>query len=428
VRALLAVVALGCAGAAAAASAEPLDLAELLSEAAASNPEILAAEARRSAAEHLVPRAQARPDPLVSVSYTNESASDFTLGSAPDASLAFSWMQELPYPGKRRLSGDVARAEVDFRGRTIEATRARVLAAVKLEYVELHRLERTRAILEHSRTLLRSLLETARARYETGQGILENVLRAQTESTRLEAALAGLAQQTRSSGARLNALLGRPADTPLGPARAAPRLEVPDPGALERAALERSPELQLLRAAAGREQSRLDLARRDLKPDLVWGASYMNRGGLEPMLMGSLGVRLPLYRRTKQAEAVVQSEHELRASRRDVESGEARVLSEVRDLLARAERARAVSRLYREGIVPQARSALDSAAASYAVGRAEFVTLIDDFLSALRYELEHETERADEAAALAALEARTGSVLLSAATGDAGGGGGGSHE
>jgi outer membrane protein TolC len=396
---------------------EPLDLAALIAEAEEASPEILAARARLRASEHVPPQMEARPDPTASVSYTNESLDELTLGSTPDSILGFSWTQEVPYPGKRRLAGEVARSEIEVTKQDLEAARLRVVSAVKRAYAELHRLDRTRAILEESRKLLESFLETARRRYETGEGILENVLKAQTELTRLDAELETTVQERRSAAVMLNALLGRRADAAVGEALDPPRTEVPDRTALEEAALRRSPEVLMRRAASRVGEDRLALARRQLKPDFMWTAAYMNRGGLDPMVMGMLGVRLPLYKKRRQAEAIVQKEHELEASRRDVQSAELRVLFEVRDLAARADRARTQMRLYSEGVIPQSRNALDSAAAAYAVGRVEFVTLIEDFLSVLDAEKEHEVRRAEEAAALAALESLTGAVLVRPAGG-----------
>jgi outer membrane protein TolC len=130
------------------------------------------------------------------------------------------------------------------------------------------------------------------------------------------------------------------------------------------------------------------------------------------MITGAVGFRLPLYRRKKQAEAVAQTEYELQVAQRDVSGVEVRTLAEVRDLVARAESARLQMRLYSEGLLPQARSALDAAAGSYAVGKTEFVTLIDDFLALLEFEHEYEDQRAVEAEALAALEPVTGISLL----------------
>src|SRR5712691_1409605 len=117
-------------------SDEPLDLAALLIQAERSNLEILAAGARHEAAAHVPSQVEALPDPLASVSYTNESFTELTLGSSEDSNLALSWSQEVPYPGKRRLAGDVARAEIDVSARMLETARLRVRSEVKQAYAE----------------------------------------------------------------------------------------------------------------------------------------------------------------------------------------------------------------------------------------------------------------------------------------------------
>jgi len=394
------------------APVETLNLSALLAEAEAANPGILAVRARLRAAEHAPSQMQALPDPVASISYTNESLDDFTLGSTPDSNLAFSWTQEVPYPGKRGLAGDVARAEIDVVGRDLDAARLRVLAAVKMAYADLLRLDRTTSIVEESKKLLVSFRDTARVRYETGEGILENVLKAQTEIVKLDAELAILAQERRSIAVSLNALVGRRTDLTLGPALAPPVIQLPDRETLEQAAVDRSPELLGLKAATHREESRLRLAEKELKPDFMWGASYMNRGGLDPMVMGMFGLRIPLYRKQKQAEAVVQTRYDLEAAERDLESREVSLRAEVRDSVARAERAGILMQLYDQGILPQAQSALDSAAASYGVGRADFLTLLDDFLTVLEYERDYEMQRAEEIKATAGLEPLTGLSLV----------------
>lgn len=390
----------------------PLDLAVLLERAERSNPEILAARARLQASEHVPSQMEAFPDPEATVAYTNESLTAFTLGDAPGSELTFGWAQEVPYPGKRGLAADVARGDIEVLASTLDAARWRVRAGVKAAYADLLRVARTASILEESRNLLLAFQDTARARYESGEGILENILRAQTEVAKLDADLAMLVQERRSLEAALLALVGEAADAPLGPAVAVPRTESPGGAEVETVALDRSPAIRALRAAALREQKRVDLARRNLKPDFVWSAAYTNRADLDPMVMGMFGLRLPIYRNKKQAEAVAQARLDLEASQREVEAGELAVLSEIRDLLAQAGRADVLLRLYGESILPQARSALDAAAGSYGAGRAEFITLIDDFLTVLTYDVNVETQRADKLKALAAAERLVGTDLV----------------
>jgi outer membrane protein TolC len=95
-----------------------------------------------------------------------------------------------------------------------------------------------------------------------------------------------------------------------------------------------------------------------------------------------------------------------------VELSERKVRAQVRDLVARAKRAETLAQIYDGGILPQAQSALDAASAAYAVGRTDFLTLLDDFLKLLNYEIESETQKAERVKFLAALEPLTGEVLV----------------
>jgi outer membrane protein TolC len=390
----------------------PLDLAALLAAAEALNPEIRATRERHLATSFAPSQSQALPDPVAAISYTNESLDELTLGSAEDSNLTLSWQQELPYPGKRRLAGDVARADVEVAAQTVDTVRARLRAQVAVLYGDLYRLDKSRAILEESRKLLASFEEAARARYETGESLLESVLRAQTEITRLDARLAMIAQERQGVAAMMNATVGRAESEPLGPATTLPATEPLDRAALEQALLASSPELRVLEAEVRREDRRLAQVEQDVKPDLMWGAAYANRGGLDPMVTGMFGVRLPLWRKNKQTQSIAETRHEREAARLDLESRRLQILAETRDLVARAERAATLVDLYRDGVLPQERSALEAAAAAYSNAQVDFVTLLDVFRSLLDDEIEYETERAERVKALAALEAITGVSLL----------------
>ncbi|MBI3449696.1 MAG: TolC family protein [Acidobacteria bacterium] len=417
---ILAAFTLAAAARFSAIAASPLDLAALLREAEVNNPEIAALRLRQEAARLVPGIAEVPPDPVVSVSYLNDTVTGFTLGRSEFSNLAFGWTQEIPFPGKLRLGGEVASREVEMVRSRLEAARLGVAAAIKGAYADLYRIDRSASILGERRSLLVSLMQTARARYETGEGLLENVLRAQSEITRLDLEVERLGQERLSAGAVLNTMAGRIEDRPLAEAT---ELPVPagemDPRALEAEALARAPEIHEREAAVLRDEARLDLARKQLKPDLIWGAAYQNRGGIPPMVMGTFGLRLPIYRERKQVQAIAQVRSETDASKQEVLAARLNVAARVRDLAARASRAGTLSSLYREALIPQSLSALDSASAAYGVGRADFLTLLDDFSAVLAYEIDYETQRAARVAALAALEPLTGRELVAASRGEA---------
>jgi outer membrane protein TolC len=404
---------LSLAASTAAVGLPPADLGALLREAEAKNPEIAAARSRLSAAATVPSQMEAPPDPVAGVSYTNAGFIEPSLGDDPDAMLTLSWSQEVPYPGKLRLAGEAARREIDMSGRRLDQIRLDLLARVKESFADLYRIDRTSSILRESRELLISFMESARARYETGEGLLQNVLKAQTEIAKLDVELEKLAQERLSAVAALNALAGREGNEALGPALTLPEsVAAVDAAALEEEALSHSPEILEADAAVRRDEARLDLARRQLKPDLMWGAAYTNRGDLDPMVMGAFGLRLPVYRQRKQAQGIIQAAHQLEAARLDVSAVRLKVVAQARDLLARVSRAEALARLYDEAVIPQARSSLESAAAAYGVGRVDFLTLMSDFATLLGYEVDYEAQRSERVSALSGLERLTGGSLI----------------
>ena len=412
-RAALWCCALACAGSLLAEGPPAtLDLAALLREADVENRTVAALRARAGAVQATVPQAGALPDPLLRLSYTNEGIDEFTYGEAMDSSVLVSWEQEVPYPGKRRLAGDVARTEVQVARAELDIARRALRADVLEAFFDLMESDGVSRVLADSRTVLQTLLESARVRYETGEGVLENLLKAQSALTRLDIELAEIDTRRLGAVARIHALLGRSPDATLPPVVEAPRMHLPDPEVALAAARSSSPEVERLRRLELRGEAQLAVAQRNLRPDLMWGVSWAERGELDPMVMGMVGARLPLWSRSKQRHAVIQAERELEAARREREAGGLDAAGEVSGAIAEAFRARRVLDAVESTLIPQARSTLDAASASYGAGQAEFITLLDDAVDLLELEKERHRQRAALGRALARIEARTGLELI----------------
>jgi len=395
----------------------PADLEALLAEARAHFPGLAAARGRLAAAETVPSQLEALPDPLAGISWTNAGLTSSTIGDDGDSMISLTWSQEVPYPGKRRLAGDAGRGEIDVVRWSAEQARLELEARVKRWYAELYHSDRSTAVLAENRVLLESFLATARSRYETGGGLLQNVLKAQTEISRLDASVETFAAERRNAQAQLNALAGRAIDAPLGPAMELPESAEPiNADVLATQAMQRAPAVMRLEAIARRNGARVELARRQTKPDFVWGGAYGYRGDLDAEITGSFGMRLPLYRERKQAQAIAQTLDEAEAAQRDLETAKLEVAVQIRTLLSEALRAERLVRLYREAMIPQARSALDSSASAHATGRADFLMLLNDFTAVLSYELDSVTQRHQRFVALSALEGLTGIELLRAAS------------
>lgn len=397
---------------AAAGDPPPLDLAALLSEAEASAPALRAAGSRVLAAETLPAQAGTLSDPMLSFSLQNESLETFTLGDSQMSNATFTWTQEIPFPGKRALRAEAARAESGVATAEAERVRREILAAIKTLYVELHRIHRVCGLVEENRRLVVALRDASRARLETGEAPLEGTLGAGAEIARIDAELEDLDGQRAEAEARLTRLLGRSAADHFGPAVAAPAVAPFDPDELLRAASRDSTRVAVLRAAERREEARVESLRRDLKPDFSWSAGYAYRGSLDPMVMGMFGVTLPLFRERKQVQALAGAERSLEAVRHEAKDSALEAESSVREALARAESADSQAAVLEDAVLPQARAALDAATAAYTTGRVDFATILAYAREILADARRLEDLHARRLSALALLEPAVGRDLV----------------
>jgi len=78
--------------------------------------------------------------------------------------------QDVPYPGKLKLRGEIAKREADVSQQQIESMRRAVLSEVKAVYFQLAYLSKTLAILDSDGELLKQVAQVADARYRSGMG------------------------------------------------------------------------------------------------------------------------------------------------------------------------------------------------------------------------------------------------------------------
>jgi outer membrane protein TolC len=403
-------------GPVAAGERDPLDLAALLDEAERASPELLALGARAEATAHVAPQRETLPDPKLSVAYTNDGLTAFTLGTSEFTNLAVGWEQELPARTVRKRAGELERARFESLRATRASASARLRARVVTLYAELWRLDRTRSLVKESRSLLTTAVEAAKARYESGEGIQEGLIRAQSAVRRADLDIEELSLARRQAEIALGAALGRREDPAFGVADALPSLSGPLDGEELAAAAESSSPAVLQSTSLERTAAaELEDARARTKPDTSWIAAYQFRGGLDPMIMGGFSIRLPVFKDRKQEEAIAGAAMERTAAAHDREEAEVRARAGARGLAADVASIDARQRLFREAIVPQAQAAFESASASFSSGRAELSLVLDDlnrWIGVRREELALSAQRIETAAAL---EAATGTTLLTIA-------------
>ena len=200
----------------------------LVRQALDSNPGIRAARQRLDAARARIGPAGAGPDPMLMVGvqnfpFTSPGFSDFMTMKMVGVSQTFL------FPGKLRLRRRAAEHDMAAAEAELESARRGVIRDVKAGYYDLAYLDAALAVLEANRTVLANAIRSTEARYATGSGEQQDILRARVEAARLGEQAATLREERQAVLARLNAVVDR-----------SPAHPVPDPAipsALARAAV-----------------------------------------------------------------------------------------------------------------------------------------------------------------------------------------------
>ena len=350
-------------------------LQALIDEGLARNPQLVAAQQLERAAAARPVQAGSRPGPTVGVFYQNDGVGP-SLGREQMTMLGVSAGQEIPYPGKLGLRRQVAQADAELAAFDVQRVRLSLVASVKRAYYGLALARGLAALALEHRKVWDEVRETARVRYASAVGSQQDMLRAQVEGTRLHALHAQHHAEARARLAEINALLGRPPDTPIEtPAVLSVAGDSRSPEEIVAAAEAASPELKATELAIARDQRALDLARLEFKPDFNVEGAAIDRGGLPPMWQVSANVSLPSRARAR--GAVAEAQARLAASTARVEDVRLRLRSAVEQRLALLDAAAAIEATYREGLLPQGEVAVQSATATYAAGQGSQIAVLD---------------------------------------------------
>ncbi len=151
---------------------ERFSLERLLTEAQENNPQIQAARQGWQAAKQIPSQASTLPDPQFTVQEVNVGSPRPFAGytNSDFAYIGFGVSQDLPYPGKLRLKGEIAKREADVAQQQYESVRRSVLAGVKSAYFQLAYLSVTLGLLEERRPATNPGGEIRRCAIPIGHG------------------------------------------------------------------------------------------------------------------------------------------------------------------------------------------------------------------------------------------------------------------
>ncbi len=393
------------------------DLGRLIAAATADNPELRASEARWQMFRNRVLHESRLEDPMLMLKIQNGILSDpFNFRKDPMTQKVIGISQQLPFWGKRALRGEVAAKEAESYRWQVEERKLELRRMVAEAYYQIYFTDKSREIVEKNFKILDNFVTLAETRYSVGQGSQQDIFKAQVERSKMLDMRISLESQRKSLQAALNALLYRPADTPVG---GIPDFDIKplalSAEELRTIAADNRPLLKTQSALIDKGKAGEKLARKEFYPDFNVSFEYMQRerfAGSEGDDMYSLGVtfNLPVHQHHRH-EMVAESSAEIDMATEELKSTKNSIDSGVSDLLAQLERRRRVVELYKTGIIPQASQALESATISYRVNKVDFLTLLDSQMTLFNYEREYYESLADYQMKRAQLEALVGKEL-----------------
>ncbi|WP_298439560.1 TolC family protein [Geobacter sp.] len=395
----------------------PEVLPKLVETAIANNPELKASDARWQMFRNRIAQARSFDDPMLMLKIQNGIVSDpFNFRKDPMTQKVIGISQQIPFWGKRDLKGEVAAKEAESYRWQVEERKLELRRMVAETYYQIYFTDKSVEIVDKNIKILDNFITLAETKYSVGQGAQQDVFKAQVERSKLFDIRITLEQQRKSLQAAMNALLYRPADTPVGPVSdfSIKPLTLSAEN-LRGIAMENRPMLKSLNALIEKGRAGHKLAEKEFYPDFNVSLEYMQRNqvGADPgddMYSLGLTFNLPVQRARRHA-LVAESSSEINMATEELNSLKNNINAGVSDLLAQLERRRKLVELYKTGIIPQAEQSLESATIGYRVNKVDFLTLLDNRVTLFNYEREYFDSLADYQMRLAQLEALIGKNL-----------------
>jgi cobalt-zinc-cadmium efflux system outer membrane protein len=426
-------------------------LETLVARADSANPSLQAARDRVSAAAARVGPAAAWADPMLMAGIQNlplgrESAANMgqpgTVGpSAPGDPMTMKMIgvsQTIPYPGRLSLRRQAAEREVDAARANLDAARLAVRKDVRTAFFELAYIDRALTIVERNRSVLADVIQVTEAHYASGTGGQQDVLKARVEAARLGETASALLEERRARSAELNAALNRDDTTsipsaviselivqaaiPTDPNRirfaaqtlGARTVDSPFPplSELQDLAVRQNPTLRENEANIAAQAARVELARKESRPDFDVSLQYGQRNERPDMITAEVSIPLPIHKRVRQDQEVTEARAELSAMESDRHAKINSIRAQAARLVSQLERGRTQLAIYAKAILPQGGAAATAALASYQSGKTDLLSVLDNQNTLFTYETEYYRSLSDFAKNLAELQQVVGSEIL----------------
>jgi len=322
--------------------------------------------------------------------------------------------QDIPGRGKRELRAAVAEKDIALAQTDVTIRTRQVVNEVKQAYASLFIARKATEVHLASVELLRQIADVSQAKYATGRISQQDVLKPVVELSKLHGDLLMFDEQAGIAAARLNVLLARAPEAPIGPlTEPAERRLLPAPAELQLLALGHQPELQRVHLEIERAEAELASAKREYKPDFTVQGGYLLMPNQTDAWLAKVGVTWPRapWSRDKISAHITEQIASSETAKARERAMQNMVRLAVQEAFLRAKSAQDGAALLRTTILPQAQQTLDVSRIAYQTDRLDFQAVIDNQRTLLDSQLAYVRALSEFEQATADLERAVGADL-----------------
>ena len=388
-----------------------------IEEALQKNPILREANNKINVFKEIPPQVGSLEDPMVELGLMNIPVDSFSFSQEAMTQKQLTVTQKFPYPGKLDLKVQAANEDIKIAGQNLADMKLRIIKEVKTAFLEYCFMKAAIETTKRNKILLEQFITIAESKYSVGKGIQQDVLKAQVERSKILNNLIELNEKKEIEKGKLNSLMNRPPQNPLdiphGLVKTKMKFSVLE---LQIMAEENRPFLKGLRSAVDKYKIKKQLAEKDYYPDFKVGFRYGQRQDSFNMehpdfVSAFVGVNIPIWHKTKQSRKINEESFNIEVAREAYNTGKNRVHLQIKTLMDQMLKSLKLIQLIRRGIIPQAKQSLESALAGYSVDKVDFLTLLDNQVTLLKWEIKDHRELTNYEQNLARLENVVGKRL-----------------
>lgn len=400
---------------AASAGSEAWTLPMLMEELKKNNPQLRASQGLAAAAQYGVQPVATPDNPTFTVIQSPVRNNPFAVGTSEG--MTWSLSQNLYWPGKKRLAGEIAQTQANVVKLQVEAMQVQLVGQLKMAWFSWQQNEVQLHLLAAQLERLEQIKQVTHIRYAHNAAVYADHINAQINQAQVKTQILGLQAQARTLAAQINGLVGRSPDAPLDLAvqEFASGRDIPPLESFRQQALDRNPQLKVSRTSIQGAQRGVELAELGSRPDFnvallfnsaapPWGFANSDSYGI------SVGMTLPIWYSRRERNLIDQAKAQLGAVQDADQSVRQQTLYAVESAYYQWQQSVEQVKLVEERIVEQSRVAYRLSLSNYGAGQAGFVDLMNAYTAMNNAEAINVQTKANAIQARVALDVACGSL------------------